>query len=86
MAVARVALGPLKFFASAPVNPPRPRSDRSFFGTLVRVPFFILATWLLIASVAAACFVAFDIPSLLATGRLDHHLPQKMERNFGSPA
>jgi hypothetical protein len=88
MAVTRFNLGPLKFFASAPVpqKPPRERREDggSFFGTLIRFPFVILATALLAFAMFLALGVALDLPGWLASGRVDPQVVQDLQRDFGT--
>jgi Protein kinase domain len=88
MAVTRFNLGPLKFFASAPVpqKPPRqPREDGgSFFGTLIRLPFVLLACALLAFALLLALGVALDLPGWLASGRVNPQVPHDLQEGFGT--
>jgi hypothetical protein len=88
MAVTRFNLGPLKFFASAPIEqkPPRqPREDGgSFFGALVRLPFVLLACALLAFALLLALGVALDLPGWLASGRATPDVPRDLQEGFGT--
>jgi hypothetical protein len=87
MSITRMNLGPLKFFAMSPAEPPRAARDPDrvgFFGTIVRLPFVLLGTVLLLAAFAVACAVAFDTPSLIASGRLGADGPRVFQRAFGT--
>ena len=84
MSVTRVALGPLKIFSSAPVGTPLPREpgEGTFLGSIARLPFVILASALVVASIALACGVAFDLPGLIASGRVDPNLARDIQHDL----
>ena len=88
MAVTRIALGPLKFFASAPVTPAHLKraKDRSLLGTIVRLPILIVAFALLLSALGAAIYLAADVPGLLASGRVGPQIPHELERGFNTPS
>jgi hypothetical protein len=87
MSITRMSFGPLKFFAMSPPEKPRAARDPDrdgFLGSFIRLPFVLLATLLLLASFAVACAVAFDAPSLVASGRLGADGPRVFQRAFGT--
>jgi hypothetical protein len=87
MSITRMNFGPLKFFAMSPPKPPRAAADPDrdgFLGSFIRLPFVLLGTLLLLASFAVACAVAFDVPSLIASGRMGAEAPRDFQSAFGT--
>ena len=87
MAVTRVNLGPLKIFSSAPAFPPkrqRDPADGSLLGSMIRLPFVLLSTALLLAAFIVGCALAFDLPGWMASGRLEPSITRDLREQFGT--